>query len=114
MNALVFNEVSNWVPKVVLLFAVLLFGYACWTLIKYVVKTKHGEIMDKFSHLDRHLVQLRDNINHLTDKIDGMVTNEQHRESKRELKESLFEIKDQFHDKFEELRKRVQSLEERI
>lgn len=106
-----YREAIDWIPKGIMLFVVVALGYFCWLIIRYVVKTKHGEIMEKFSHLDKHLIQLRDNIMHLNDKIGAMVTNEQHKEAKREIKESLFELKDQVHEKIDELRARVQYLE---
>lgn len=111
MPAETYIDVLNWVPKGILLFSAIALSFACWAIIKYVVKTKHGEIMDKFTHLDKHLLQLRDNVMHLSEKVGAMVTSEQHKETKREIKESLFEMKDQFQEKLDELKKRVQHLE---
>lgn len=111
MNSQAFNEFLNWVPKGILLYSAIVLGFACWAIIKYVVKTKHGEIMDKFMHLDKHLMQLRDTVMHLNDKVGAMVTNEQHKETKREIKESLLDMRDQFHEKLDDLKKRVQYLE---
>ena len=107
------TELLVWVPKGVLFGLVICLMYFCWWVIKYVVKTKHKEIMEKFVNLDVHLMEVRDSMKEITNRMANMVTLEQHKETKAELKSYIYDVRGKIEDEIKSIKRRIELIESR-
>lgn len=99
-------ELLAWIPKSVLFGAVIALLYACWWIVRYVVKNTHKEVMDSIKEI-KHLVH------DLSTLMSTMVTLDQHKETKHEIKEYIFEVKDKFESEIKSIKRRIELIEGR-
>lgn len=107
------EAIDIWVPKGVLILLVFSLSYVCYWLLSFLIKKTHREIMENFNSLGRNITNLMDSVGKINERLGCMVTIEQHKEAKNELKERINKMEYHFVKENKELKRRIELLETR-